>query len=358
MKVCFFGGYAKRDFNLLLKKILELQDLEIIECHEDVNGILSFLCAYPKLFFKHRKLNYDVMISPWRGITTLPLAKLITKKPIVHFAFISIYDTLVNDRKTIKRNSITAKIIHFIDKLACNIANLVILDSYGEIQYFVQEFNLEKEKFKRLNLSADEDKFPPMDVKTTSSPFVVLYFGSFIPLHGVEVIINAAKILSDQDIIFRFCGDGQTKTKMQDLTKKYNLDNVEFLGFVEQSVLSKNIQNSDICFGIFGKGEKAMKVITNKIFQILASQRTLVTMDSNGIKEIFLKHDENCILVPQDDAEALAESILYLKNNPSKNIEIAKNGYDLFVFDAGAYNIKLHNIETGQIGEHDYFNRE
>jgi len=332
MKVCFFGSYIGKEYNMLIKKNLELQNVEIIECQENVKGIFSLLIAYPKLFFKHIKMDYDVMIVPWRGVMTIPLAKLISKGPIVYFAFISIYDTLVNDRKLIKPKSLKAKFLHFVDKKACKIADIIILDSFGEIDYFVDEFDIERSKFRRLFLGADETKFPPQKPKKTNEKFIFLYFGKFIPLHGVDVIIKAAKILANySDIVFKLCGEGQTKPEMEKLVQKNRLKNVEFLGFVTQEKLLENIKKSDACAGIYSQGNKAMKVITNKIFQVLASHRTLITMDSNGIKEIQVANQKNCILIPPNNPQALADAILFLKNNPAKREEMASEGHRLFL---------------------------
>jgi len=145
MKVCFFGSYEKDSFGIpsgnggeLLKKILESQNVEVIECHEKIQNFESFIVTYFKIFFKHRKLKYDIMMIPWRGILTLPLAKLIHKKPIIYFPAFSIYDTLVNDRKKIKKDSFKAKFVHFVDKIACKWSDMIILESIEEIKYFVE----------------------------------------------------------------------------------------------------------------------------------------------------------------------------------------------------------------------------
>jgi len=58
MKICLFGSYVKDSFGIpsgnggiLLKKILELQNVEVIECHEAIDNASSFIPAYLKLFF-------------------------------------------------------------------------------------------------------------------------------------------------------------------------------------------------------------------------------------------------------------------------------------------------------------------
>jgi len=339
MKVCFFGSYVKDSYGIpsgnggiLLKKILQTQNVEIVECHEPMDSIYSFLSSYIKLWFKHKKIDYDVMLIPWRGILTLPLAKFIHKKPIIYFPAFSIFDTLVHDRKKIKENSLQSKFVHWVDMLACKWVDKVVLESTEEINYFINEFNSPKEKFSQLPLAADESIFVPLPFKEPKKEFVVLFFGSFIPLHGVETIVKSAVILQNQsEILFLICGDGQTKPSMENFVQEKKLKNIQLLGLVSREKLLENIKNSDVCLGIFGDTNKAKKVVTNKVFQILASQKPLITMESLTAIESHLINDVNCVLVPPANPEKLAEVILSLKNNPEKRKQIASQGYQTYM---------------------------
>lgn len=339
MKICFFGSYANDSFaipsgneGILLKKILKLQNVEVVECHKTVTGIYSLITAYIKLFFEHLKLDYDIIIIPWRGILTLPLAKLTHKKPIIYFPAFSIYDTLVNDRKKIKETSFKAKFIHFLDKTACRWSDLIVVESTEEIQYFCEEFGLSRKKFRQCPLSADESIFYPRnEEKKLKNKFTVLFFGSFIPLHGIDTIVKAAAILQKHDeIVFKICGDGQTKPEITKLIYDLKLKNIELLGLVSKNILLENIHFADICLGIFGGTTKARKVLTNKVFQILASEKPLITMESPTALEYHLVDKKNCILVPPANPEKLAEAVLFLKNDAKKRLDIAEEGYKTY----------------------------
>ena len=92
MKVCLFGTYVRDSYGIpsgnggtLLKKILEGQNVEVVECHHPGKKLLGFISAYFFLLKKHSKTQYDIMLIPWRGILSFPLAKLIHRKPIVYF---------------------------------------------------------------------------------------------------------------------------------------------------------------------------------------------------------------------------------------------------------------------------------
>ena len=338
MRVCLFGSYIKNTNGIasgnggeLLRKILKSQGVEVVECHEPITRLAEFFKGYVKLFFKHKNLEYDVIILPWRSIITLPLIKLIHRKPIIYFPAFSIYDTLVNDRKKIKKKSLLAKIVHFIDGKACRMVDKIVLESTEEINYFIKEFNLPLEKFCHLPLAADESVFLPQLNIERDDKFLVLFFGTFIPLHGIETIVNAANLLQkEKDIEFVLCGDGQTKHEIQELIQKNNLKNIKMPGLVSIKELQEYIRKSDLCLGIFSSNLKAQKVVTNKVFQILASKKPLITMNSSAAEEMFLKNGENCILIPHSSPEKLSEAILFLKNNPDKSNQIAKAGNDTY----------------------------
>jgi len=85
-----------------------------------------------------------------------------------------------------------------------------------------------------------------------------------------------------------------------------------------------------VCLGIFGNSSKAKNVVTNKVLQILSSQKLLITRDSKAIREINAENEKNCILVPPNDPKKLADAILILKKNPDIHKSIALAGHELF----------------------------
>ena len=97
MRVCFFGSYVNDSYEIpsgnegILLKILEKQNIGVLEYHESIEEFYSFVQAYFKLFFKHRKLDYDIMIISWREILTLPLAKIVHRKSLIYFPAFSFH---------------------------------------------------------------------------------------------------------------------------------------------------------------------------------------------------------------------------------------------------------------------------
>lgn len=331
MKVCFFGSNEKGTIYSTLNNLLVDKSVKVIECQHDVYSFSQLFKSYFSLWLKRPKEDFSVVIILWRGIMTLPLAKFIIKKPIIFFPYVSIYDTLINDRKKYKKNSLQAKFIKFVERKACEMSDIIVLENNEVIEYFSTEYNIDKQKFRKLIWGADEKKFPPLPRKEPSDVFNVLYFGTFIPFHGVEIIVESARILSKhKDIKFTLCGNGQTKNQNEVLAKKYTLNNIDFLGHIPFSELRKKIEEADACLGIFGDISRRKNSFPNKISQVLASKRTIITRDVSVMKEMLLENKKNCILIPPNNAKGLAEAILLLKENPELNQEIATKGYAAF----------------------------
>ena len=68
------------------------------------------------------------------------------------------------------------------------------------------------EKIHSIPVGADENVFEPLASNieyTITEEFKVLFYGSFLPLHGVDIILNAALMLKEYNIVFTLIGGGR-----------------------------------------------------------------------------------------------------------------------------------------------------
>ncbi|MBN2421646.1 glycosyltransferase family 4 protein [Candidatus Woesearchaeota archaeon] len=287
-----------------------------------------FLMIY--YFFKIR--TYDYIVIGYPGWFDVPLTWLLNKfRPgkLVFDSYFSIYDSIVNDRKSVRAKSLYARLLFFTDKICCRLADIILLDTDEHINYFVNTFKIRKNKFIRVFIGADDKIFYPKKRKKKNKRFKVIFHGKFIPLQGLSYIIEAAKLLEKQDIEFEIIGDGQLKEDIVKLSKKLNTNNIHFTDFVPVTELPGLLFKADVGLGIFGDTEKAKRVIPNKAFEILAMKLPLITGDSPAAREV-LENKKHCILCKMADPDALAKSILLLKNNPLLRKKISINGHRLF----------------------------
>ncbi len=350
--VCYFGTYIPEyPRNRVIIKGLLSQGINVVECHfplwhgiepriGKIRGLrrklllaLKILWAQCNLLVKYQNVpEYDLMIVGYTGHFDIFLAKILSslrRKPLIFDFFWSMYCTFVEDRKVFKRGSLMAKFIKSIDRFSYKVSNLLLLDTQTHIKYISKTLKLNEKKFKRIWVGADESIFYPIKQKETGD-FVVLFFGTFIPLQGVETIIKSAKKLEKERITFKIIGKGQLSSHIHNLSKTLKLENCEFIEWIPLQNLAKEISQSDICLGIFGSSMKAASVIPNKVFDAIACNKPCISEDSPAIREIFTDR-KDILLVPPEDETSLAKAILTLKNNSILREGIAKNAYSLFL---------------------------
>ena len=369
LTILYFGTYEETySRNQIMIKSLKKMGHNLKECHISLWGnkidktksfsgifgklflMLRLLSIYPRLFLKYLFVGrYDVMFVGYFGHLDMFFAKLFSiltfrRKKIIFDAFISLYDTMVSDRKMLKENSFFSKIVFWLDKLSCWFADTVILDTNAHIDFFHKTFNVPKEKMVRIFASADEDIFYAREIDKENDKFNVLFIGKYTPLHGIEYIVEAEEILKkSQDIHFTFIGKGQLYPEIRSIVKYNHLDNIEFIDWVEYEKLPDHIGKADVCLGVFSASEKASRVIPNKVFQSMAMGKVVVTARTPGIAE-GLRDEDNAILCNPADPIDLSNAIIKVKEDILLSKKIAFNARKTFLQNFGRKEImaELH----------------
>jgi glycosyltransferase involved in cell wall biosynthesis len=326
--VCLAGTWD-RDFgrNVILQRLLERADFEVTTCRVDLWRERSVsvvrkgkarlfaraLAAYPVLawrFFRAR--GVDVVIVPYPGHFDMPVLGTIARLrgvPIIFDAFLSLFDTIVSDRALVGRHSPTALMARALDTISCRMANLVLVDTPQHGAFFVRLTGIPHEKYRTLWVGAREQLFRPRP-DVTPDPDLVLFYGTFIPLQGVQTIVAAAKRVAAGGIRIRIIGDGQERATIGKLAADLGITNIEWEGMIPLEQLPGEIARATICLGIFGTTGKADRVIPNKLYESIAVGRAVITGDTTAVRNAFESNE--IVMVPVGDPERLAQAILML----------------------------------------------
>ncbi len=313
MKVVYWGTYdLGKPRNRIMIEGLRANGVEVLECHREiwsgiedksqVSGTLKklrmvwqWLISYPFLLYQYsRQPNHDFVIVGYLGHIDIfflwPIAK-IRGVPIVWDAFLSLYNTVVEDRKLISLYNPLALALVFCEWSACRLADRIVLDTKAHGRYFVDKFTLDKHKVDCVPVGAEEFFFHSRDfqvpLRQKEEPFTILFYGQYIPLHGVEHIVKAAQLTQAETFRWILIGQGQERGKIDHLIQELRLDNVTCIEWVPYPELINWLGRADVCLGIFGDTEKAGMVIPNKVFQIIAAGRPFITANSEAIKELI-----------------------------------------------------------------------
>lgn len=338
-RVLFWGTYdiGKPRTRILLQGLLE-NGVEVIECHADVwsgvedksqvsNSLARFklffkwLLSYPKLLIRYLQLPvHDIVFVGYMGqldvLIISPFAKLRGVK-IVWDAFLCLYDTVVEDRRLVSPRNPIAYLLYVWEWLASRAADLILLDTATHAEFFRQKYNLPLSKTGYVFVGVEPDLFPQADRASITlleqRPLSVLFYGQFIPLHGIDTIIRTAQLADTTSIEWTIIGKGQEGNKIQAMLDDHPIPNLKWIPWVRYEELVKWIHEADVCLGIFGDTEKAGRVIPNKVFQILASGKPLITRDSPAICELIDPEMPGIFMVPPADPKALLEIIDLVK---------------------------------------------
>ena len=292
----------------------------------------------------------DIYMVGYMGHFLVLFMRLFTSKPIVFDFYLSLFDMMCNDRKLYKPDSLLGKLTYAIEKKSLQKATYIIVDTQTLIDTLSEEYSIDKKKFVRVPLTINEENVFPKKIAPYNDTFTVLYVGSYIPLHGTPVIIEAAKILQEKDpeIKLLMIGKGPELKHCQALVTRYKLENIEFKGFMTLEELNYYYNATDINLGLFNTGARANSVILNKTNDAFRVGKPHLTLETDAMKEVF-SDNHDIFFVKDIEPLSLANRIMELKNNPilvQKVGEESLRTYDSILSNAKATQILNDAIYT------------
>jgi len=170
----------------------------------------------------------------------------------------------------------------------------------------------------------DTDLEKKMCVKKTKK--VILFIGRLHAVKGVRYLIEAMKIIQNEDseIKLMLVGDGKDRTKLQKLVKSLDLgDCVSFAGQIPNHRIPEYMATSDI-FVLPSLSEG----FPNVILEAMASRLPIIATDSGGIP-CLIQNEVNGFLVKPRNSNEIAKKILFLLKNDKVRQDISANNKNL-----------------------------
>lgn len=299
----------------------------------------------------------DIVYQTAMNEIRVPYHKIhLKKKYIISEFYISFYDTYVNDRKIFDSKSREAEKMLKRDQDLLLKSDLVIFLNKSEMEYYTKILHIDSKNinYKIVPLCIDnQERFCKLKYfKNQKEKLTICWWGTFIPLHGLEKILKAAKLLMEKGINYELYifGDSDIKAEpYKKLVVQYGIDN--FVKF-NNSYTFKNgkltnflIENCDVVLGTFGESEKAKTVIANKIIDGIALKAPVITGKSSGLCEFF--DGNNDIYMIDNDSVQLVETIIQITQKNldiiQTNVEKARCIYQEF-FSPESYQKKMYKI--------------
>lgn len=328
MKICYFGGY-RADYARSRTQILALEHAghTVVECrvHPKVKTIAKILSLSP-MFWKNCR-DCEVIIVAEFNQSLMPLAwslSRLTGAALVFDPAISYYDEMVITQNVASPNSLRGRYLKILDDVSFRLADCVVWYMPADCDHFKNLFPSLRGKQVWSPPAIDEQIFTVLPPKPRGEQFVVHFNSSYLPTHGVDVILHAAHLLQDDaEIIFDLVGRGPTYESIVALAASLNLRNVIFRDSILPSELPQAYLNADVCLGAMRNDAKLARLIELKVISAMASGRPVIAADS-PLKRLFFKPDHDIVLVTPSDPHALADAVRKLKEDSAWAARIAQ----------------------------------
>jgi glycosyltransferase involved in cell wall biosynthesis len=359
LRVCYFGAYrGEYARNVILIEGLRRAGVEVIECHEQLWRSIQDRVetvsggwrrpvfwwrigrAYVRLLYKYFTIctDYDVLLVGYPGQFDVLLARLLTwlrRKPLVWDICMSIY-LITLERGLARPNQFVMRFLRWFEWVACRLPERLLIDTAAYADWFARERGVALPRFRLTPIGADNDRFHPSSLNASPAHpadqcFRVLYYGSYIPNHGVEYIIEAAHRLADDPTIhFEMIGHGPERYQAMALAVAYGLTNITFIDWMDPSALKDRLAAADVTLGAFGVTPQSLLTIHNKVLEGLAMAKPVIHGDGPAVRQA-LRHGEEIFLCERTNAAALAAAIRTLHDDPALRQRLATNGHARFL---------------------------
>lgn len=294
-----------------------------------ISWLLYSAGAFFRILFTPRDtLLFAVSNPPTLGVVTW-LATRITGHKYIVLVYDIHPDTLVQFGK-LRPNSVVTKIWRWINRIVYH--NSLGIYTIGEVmaKRLENNFDVSKTKLGQVGVIppwADVNTLKPLNKSDNVfanevecvDKVTVLYSGNMGISHDIESMLEAAKILSNEDSInFIFIGEGQKWQYVFDQINEHNLQNVKIFPFQPEEKLKYTMTVGDISIVALDKGAEGL-MIPSKMYYYMASGAAIIGISSgeNDLKKTIIDNNIGISVEPAS-AQMLADKILALSKDRHK----------------------------------------
>jgi len=229
-----------------------------------------------------------------------------------------------------REDSIPVGVWRFINKHVWEGASAVYTIGDVMAEKLTEQFDVNKTELKYVGVIppwADTENIKP--IEKSLNPLAnelgqldcttVLYSGNMGISHDIDSMLKAAKLLKDRvDIKFLFIGEGEKWQPAYDFVEAEGLTNVQVLPFQSEDRLPYTIALGDISLVALDKGAEGLMVPSKMYYYMASGSAVIGICQGRNDLALSLSMGDSGFTVLPGDYERLAESILYLVDNPNK----------------------------------------
>lgn len=227
----------------------------------------------------------------------------------------------------INKRSIVARLGLAFEKFILSSFDMVSTISYEMCNKLLEKGRSRSDIFELRNW-ADINAIYPKKTSTfrekwnVKTPYVALYSGSIAQKQGIEIIVDAARILKDRnDITFIICGNGPDRSKLEEYAM--DLPNLQVADLQPYNELNELLALATVHL-LPQKAGAADLVLPSKLTNILASGRPVIACAAIGTG--LAREVESCgNVVEPENPLLLAEAIVEILDDKERYRTMSTN---------------------------------
>lgn len=295
--------------------------------HNSYGRVYSSLSFQHMIWKNRNKLpKPDVIVSDFAGLFGNIFLKWKKKyNTRIVFDILDLWPEGFVELGYIKKNSLLAKFLYHLEHKSYRCADGLIFSMKGGRDYIIdkgwsKEYggDVETTRIGYLNNGIDlkmvdslKDKYVLNDPDLDSDKFKVVYLGSISDTNGLDVLVDAAKCLYDNNvdnIIILVYGHGNQEKRLREMVNNYGIDNIIFKGKLDREYGMNLLSRCDLNIFTF-KDSNLWRygVSPNKLFMYFASGKPVLSM----IKPNYdLVEEKKAGISVENDAKVVADAIV------------------------------------------------
>ncbi len=245
--------------------------------------------------------------------------------------------------------SLKSRLLKPLKKFMIKISSAIVLPGTKHRDYFLSLGSNPEKIFLMPNVSnqtiqkEDYNKTAQLKEKMNlKNKKIVLYVGRLIKRKGIQYLLSALSQLENEDLVLLIVGSGEYETELKNRVQELGLaDKVIFTGNIPQENLVFYYLMSDLVVVpsiTYGIGDPWVLVLNEAMY----FKKPVIATEAVGAACDMIKDNENGFIVPEKDADALAQSMVKILEDNDLKLEMGQKSYEII-----QNKFRYHNMVNG-----------
>ena len=330
------GSQNKYAYDKNQKKNVNIDGVDVhilkgVKYSSNIKRIFSMLIFMLRvIFFKFPKDDKPDIIygsSPhlFAALGALILAKKNKAKYILEIR--DLWPETWVQMKIIKKNGIIHKFFLKLEKYLYEKADKVIF--LGENFNYILSLGIDKNKVYTISNGVDLEEFDKnmsSPIKLNAEKFNITYTGSIGTANNLDELLDLAKLIDNDAIIFNIVGRGPLKEHLENRIQEEKISNIRFYDPIDKTLVPSLLRSSQALIILLLDIELYQAGISpNKLFEYFASSRPILFY-GNTVSD-YVARSNSGISVPAGEILKLRDACLKLYNmSIEEREELGRNG--------------------------------